>query len=107
LIVTSLYESFCLVALEAMACGVPVLAARVGGVPEVVKHGRTGWLFPLGDNAEAVDLAVDLLTDPARHQAMRQSAIRRAGEFAVEQGVQAYEALYAAKYGKARVHAAV
>jgi N-acetyl-alpha-D-glucosaminyl L-malate synthase BshA len=94
LLVTSLYESFCLVALEAMACGAPVLATRVGGVPEVVRQGRTGLLFPLGDNAEAVDLAVDLLTDPARHEAMRRAAIRHAGRFGVAQGVQAYEALY-------------
>ena len=94
LLVTSLYESFCLVALEAMACGVPVVATRVGGVPEVVLHNRTGLLFPLGDNAEAVDLAVGLLIDPPRHQAMRQAAIRRAAQFGVEQGVGAYEALY-------------
>ena len=94
LLVTSLYESFCMVALESMACGVPVLATRVGGVPEVVVQDRTGLFFPLGDNAEAVDLAVALLTDPARHEAMRQAAIRHASGFGVEQGVRAYEALY-------------
>ena len=94
LLVTSLCESFCLVALEAMACGVPVLATRVGGVPEAVLHNRTGLLFPLGDSAEAVDLAVDLLTDPPRYEAMRQAAIQRAAGFGIEQGVQAYEALY-------------
>lgn len=94
LLVTSLYESFCLVALEAMACGVPVLATHVGGVPEVVRQGRTGLLFPLGDNAEAVELAAALLTDPARHEAMRQAAIRHASGFGVEQSVRAYEALY-------------
>ena len=108
LLVTSLYESFCLVALEAMACGVPVLATRVGGVPEVVTQGRTGLLFPLGDNAEAVDLAVGLLTDPARHEAMRQAAIRRASGFGVEQGARACEALYQPQVeDKVDVHAPV
>ena len=108
LLSTSLYESFCLVALEAMACGVPVLATRVGGVPEVVTQGRTGLLFPLGDNAEAIDLAVDLLTDPPRHQAMRQAAVRRASGFGVEQGVRAYEALYQLQVkDKADAHAPV
>ena len=94
LLVTSLYESFCLVALEAMACGVPVLATRVGGLPEVVMQGGTGLLFPLGDNAGAVDQAVALLTDSARHEAMRQADIRHASGFGVEQGVRAYEVLY-------------
>ena len=108
LLSTSLYESFCLVALEAMACGVPVLATRVGGVPEVVTQGRTGLLFPLGDNAEAVELAVDLLTDPARHEAMRQAAIRRASGFGVEQGVRAYAALYQPQVNdRVNVHAPV
>ena len=108
LLSTSLYESFCLVALEAMACGVPVLATRVGGVPEVVTQGRTGLLFSLGDNAEAVDLAVDLLTDPARHAVIRQAAIRHASGFGVEQGVRAYEALYQPQASdKVNVHAPV
>ena len=108
LLVTSLYESFGLVALEAMACGVPVLATRVGGVPEVVEHGRTGLLFSLGDNASAIDLAVELLTNPVRHQAMRGAAVRRASGFSVERGVRAYEMLYQTqRIEKAKFHAAV
>ena len=50
LLMASSYESFCLVALEAMACGVPVLATKVGGLPEVVVHGDTGFLYPVGDH---------------------------------------------------------
>ena len=43
-VVPSQYESFGLVALEAMACGTPVIAARVGGLPTIIKHGSTGYL---------------------------------------------------------------
>ena len=94
LLMTSLYESFCLVALEAMACGVPVLATEVGGLPEVVAHDETGLLFPLGDHAVAADMAVQLLSDPRRHGRMRQAAVRQARQFDVDDIVAAYEACY-------------
>ncbi len=94
LLMTSLSESFCLVALEAMACGVPVLATRVGGLPEVVIHGKTGFLFKSGDHKMAVLLAVYLLSNPGRHQLMRAAAMAHAARFDHHQIVPAYENLY-------------
>ena len=94
LLMASSYESFCLVALEAMACGVPALATRVGGLPEVVVHGETGFLYPVGDYDSAVSFAVSLLSDPARHQAMREAAAQHARRFGSERIVPAYEELY-------------
>ena len=94
LLMTSLAESFCLAALEAMACGIPVLSTRVGGVPEVVLHGKTGFLFPVGDHPAAVRAAVNLLTDPTRHQAMRVMAGERASRYDQNKIVPVYEKLY-------------
>ena len=55
-------ESFGLVALEAMACGVPVIGTNVGGIPEVISDGETGYICELGDIDSVVDKAVHLLT---------------------------------------------
>lgn len=94
LIVTSRYESFCLSALEAMACGIPVVAPHVGGLPEVVIHGKTGFLFPDGDYAVAADFAHAILSDPVRHRAMSVNAVNRAQEFDGRKIVKRYEDLY-------------
>jgi L-malate glycosyltransferase len=94
LLMTSLSESFCLAALEAMACGLPVLATNVGGLAEVVVDGLTGFLFPVGDHASAVDLAVGLLSDSVRHQTMGEAAAIRARGFGQERIVTTYEMLY-------------
>jgi len=94
MLMTSQSESFCLAALEAMACGVPVLATRVGGLPELVSHGKTGFLFPVGDRDAAVRLAVNLLSNPAQHQAMREMAVHRAVHFDQHRIVPRYEDLY-------------
>src|SRR2546428_5740559 len=81
LLLPSEQESFGLAALEAMACEVPVVASRVGGVPEVVSDGETGFLSDVGDVEKMADDAVRLLVDAALRHEMgkraRQSAVSR------------------------------
>jgi N-acetyl-alpha-D-glucosaminyl L-malate synthase BshA len=67
-------ESFGLAALEAMACKVPSIATRVGGVPELIEDGVTGLLFPVGDVDAMAAGALSLLNDTARLNAMREAA---------------------------------
>jgi N-acetyl-alpha-D-glucosaminyl L-malate synthase BshA len=59
-------ESFGLSALEALACGTPVIASNMGGIPEVVAHGETGFLFPLGAVEEMAEAGISLLKDEER-----------------------------------------
>jgi N-acetyl-alpha-D-glucosaminyl L-malate synthase BshA len=88
-------ESFGLAALEALSCGVPVIASRMGGLPEVVTHGETGFLFPMGNVEEMADAGLSLLKDPDRwtrfSEAARADAIDR---FSNDRVVPMYEALY-------------
>ena len=81
-------------ALEAAACGVPVVAPRVGGLPEVVDHGRTGHLYEPGDEAGATAALSRLLAAPRLRQRMRRAAVARAHTFEPERVVPRYELLY-------------
>jgi N-acetyl-alpha-D-glucosaminyl L-malate synthase BshA len=87
-------ESFGLAALEAMACGAPVVASRAGGLPEVIQDEVTGILEPPGSVEAMGRRAIELLRDPARYAAMREAAIARAREFSADRIVPQYEALY-------------
>jgi glycosyltransferase involved in cell wall biosynthesis len=74
-------EPFGRVSIEAQACGVPVLASRVGGIPETLQEGETGWLFPPGDVAawrDALVAAVDLPVE--RRRAMGEAGARFVGQ---------------------------
>ncbi len=87
-------ESFGLAALEAMACAVPVLASAVGGLPEVVVDGETGFLTPVGDVDGMIDHALRVLRDTALHTRLKDAAARRALEFAADRIVPRYEHVY-------------
>jgi N-acetyl-alpha-D-glucosaminyl L-malate synthase BshA len=80
LLMPSAQESFGLAALEAMACEVPVVASRVGGLPEVVEDGVSGYLHPPSDLDGMARSVVALLTDPVLHRRMAQAARRGARE---------------------------
>lgn len=87
-------ESFGLAALEAMACGLPVIASQVGGLPEVVRDGESGFLVPVGDVAAMTERAVGLLSHPTELARLRHGAVARARDFASERVVPLYEQLY-------------
>ncbi|HVS37513.1 MAG TPA: glycosyltransferase family 4 protein [Gemmataceae bacterium] len=88
-------EAAGLVNIEAQACGLPVLASRVGGVPEYVIDGRTGILFPAGDDEALAAAAQRLMVDADRRRRMSQAARRLAVEqFSVAARLDDYLDLY-------------
>jgi len=88
-------ESFGLAALEALSCEVPVIATAVGGLPEVVRDGENGFLFPVGDVDSMAKAAVELLQDESRRKrfgvAGREWALDQFDEDSV---VQQYRRIY-------------
>jgi N-acetyl-alpha-D-glucosaminyl L-malate synthase BshA len=88
-------ESFGLAALEAMACRVPAIATRVGGVPELVEHDVNGLLYEVGDVEAMAAGAIDLLSDPERLEAMSAAARRTAQDrFCASRIIPLYERYY-------------
>jgi L-malate glycosyltransferase len=87
-------ESFGLAALEAMACGAPVVASRAGGLPEVIADAVNGILEPVGSVEAMGRRAIELLRDPERHAAMRAAALAKAEEFSASKIVPMYESFY-------------
>jgi glycosyltransferase involved in cell wall biosynthesis len=79
LLMPSEMEAFGLAALEAMACGLPPVATRVGGVPELIDDGFTGFLEPVGDIEAQAARVVSLFSDDKLYQTMS-AAARHAAE---------------------------
>lgn len=88
-------ESFGLSALEAMACGVPVVGSDAGGLPEVVRHAETGFLLPVGDIEGMAARTIEILKDEEHWKEMGQAAHRRAASlFNADRIVTQYEKHY-------------
>ncbi|SDJ67782.1 N-acetyl-alpha-D-glucosaminyl L-malate synthase BshA [Sediminibacillus albus] len=88
-------ESFGLVLLEAMACGVPCIGTNVGGIPEVIEDGETGFITELGDVKNVVKKAMELLTDQELWTAFSSKSIEQAYQrFNAEKILSEYEHIY-------------
>ncbi|USB34798.1 N-acetyl-alpha-D-glucosaminyl L-malate synthase BshA [Paenibacillus sp. YPG26] len=95
LLLPSEKESFGLVALEAMACGVPTIGSEAGGIPELVSHGQTGFLAPIGDTRTMADYCIKLLTDSKLAEQVAEACLVRArDEFSSARITEEYEQIY-------------
>jgi N-acetyl-alpha-D-glucosaminyl L-malate synthase BshA len=105
-LLTSETESFGLAALEALACGIPVIAYDVGGIKEVVQHEQNGFLVPKGDIQAMADRVLYLLSQPELLQRFRSSARERAMHFRKEAIVPQYFSLYQQVIAQTRIQEA-
>jgi glycosyltransferase involved in cell wall biosynthesis len=96
---TSAYEGSPLALMECMAAGRPVVATRVGGVPDLIEHGKHGLLVDPGDPAAVARALVELLLDPRRAAEMgRHGRERQAREFDLDVMTRTLEELYERLY---------
>jgi glycosyltransferase involved in cell wall biosynthesis len=95
LVLPSILEGFGIVLLEGMAMGKPVVASRVGGIPEAVEDGVTGILVPPADSSKLADALVHLLEQPALRHSMGEAGRKRVETlFALKNTVQELEGIY-------------
>ncbi|MEO1449717.1 MAG: N-acetyl-alpha-D-glucosaminyl L-malate synthase BshA, partial [Bacteroidota bacterium] len=87
-------ESFGLSALEAMACGVPVIASKAGGLPELVRHGEVGYTSPIGDVEDMAKHALDILQDDQKWAEFSKRCRAHAETFSISHILPQYESYY-------------
>jgi glycosyltransferase involved in cell wall biosynthesis len=90
-------ESFGRVLIEAMACGVPVIATRSGGIPEIVRHGEDGLLVTPGSIDEMTDTMEKMIKDEGLRRRLAQSAIRRAEYFDLDTHIEKMRIIFEEK----------
>ncbi|WP_117152167.1 N-acetyl-alpha-D-glucosaminyl L-malate synthase BshA [Paraliobacillus quinghaiensis] len=94
-------ESFGLVLIEAMACGVPCIGTNVGGIPEVIKDGENGYIVELGDIASIVEKMTNLLLNEGKWEQFSDAAVTHVRQaFSAEKIVAEYESIYDRTLGK-------
>jgi N-acetyl-alpha-D-glucosaminyl L-malate synthase BshA len=94
-LIPSQSESFGLAALEAMACGVPVISSSVGGLPELVRHNESGFIAEIGDIERMAKYAIDLLTNDRKYEMFSKNSRDRAvNVFDISKVVPLYEEHY-------------
>jgi len=91
----SLYEGFGMVVLEAMACGLSVVATPVGGAADIIEDGVDGFLVPFRDSQALAETALRLLDSESLRETVEDRARRKASGYSWGQIVNTYEALYA------------
>ncbi len=80
-LIPSQSESFGLSALEAMACGLPVVSSSVGGLPELIKHNETGYIAEIGDIDRMARYVIDLFTNERKYNLFSENSRTRAVEY--------------------------
>ncbi len=94
-VVPSLADALGMVSMEAIACGTPVIGSNVGGIPDVVREGETGWLFPPADHVALGSLLQRLRETPGEASALAESCRRTAEkEWSIRRYAERYSSVY-------------